>query len=80
MGMCHCILEVCNFLFALRFRGDFGVELLNNIETVKTLGILRDGLNAFCFIRWPQGEECYGLNMKYPSQAQMLKTWPPGRA
>lgn len=35
--------------FTLSFRREFRLGLFNNTETVKTLGTLRDGINA-CFI------------------------------
>lgn len=59
----RCILEVCNLFFfffltedhswvCLSLRGIFGLELLSNDDTVKTLRPLRDRLNAFCIMKW----------------------------
>jgi hypothetical protein len=58
----RCILEVCNLFcflklfigaysleFALSVRGDFGLEMLDSVETLGTLG---DGLNVFCIVKW----------------------------
>jgi hypothetical protein len=55
------MLEVHNFIFyftrantkrfALNFRGDIGHGFWNSVGTVKTLGTLGEGLNAFCIIK-----------------------------
>jgi hypothetical protein len=60
MGMftlCHCILDVYNFLFdftevGLSLRGDFRFALLNNVGNVKILGALGYRLNAFYIMMW----------------------------
>lgn len=38
--------------FALHLRGDLGLGLCSNVETIRTLATHRDRLNAFCIKRY----------------------------
>lgn len=60
--LCHFMLELCTCFFIFTgahskelpwVLGVFELGLLDNVGTVKTMGTLGDGLNAFCVMRWP---------------------------
>jgi hypothetical protein len=64
----------------LRLNTEFG--LLNSAETVKTLGAIGDGLNAFCNMRWPYWPPLGGggklwFEYKCSPQAHMLNGLSP---
>jgi hypothetical protein len=87
-NLCHCILEVYNFLFwfyrGLQLRVCFDYQrtlwtwAFNSVGTMKTMGTLGDGLNGFCILRWAWASwgprvECYGL--RRPGGCCNAKRW-----
>lgn len=54
---------------------------MDDVRTVKILGILTDELDAFCIVRWPQATEAqeWGAVVKAVRFAVMLMTGRPVR-